>query len=103
VRGVVYEKGKPVGEAVLVEINVVRQDSATPFHEALFFETAAALEDFKQGRFVMSADISAVAAAEGAALTAKYRKGAAVFIIPKNGLMEAIIIGDQTFSYRPLD
>ena len=103
VRGIVYEKGKPVGEAALAETNVGRQDSASPFHEMIFFETAEALENFKQGRFVISADISAVAAAEGAALSAIYRKGVAIFVIPKSGLMETINIGDQKFSYTPLD
>jgi hypothetical protein len=103
VRGMVYEKGEPVGEAVLAEVNAGQQSSAKPFHEAIFFETAEALANFKQGRLVISADISVVAAAEGAALTAKYRKGVVVFIIPENGLMETITIGDQKLSYMPLD
>ena len=102
-RGIVYEKGKPVGEAVLVEPHLKSQDSTTPFHEAIFFESAEALENFKQGRFAMSTDIGAVSAVEGAALTAKYRKGAAVFAAPKSGLLESITIGDQQFTYKPLN
>jgi hypothetical protein len=51
----------------------------------------------------MTAEISAVAAVEGAALSAKYRKGVVVFVIPKSGLLEAVRIGDQKFSYKPLD
>ena len=101
VRGIVYEKGKPVGEAALAEKDVGRQDSAGPFHEVIFFETAEALDNLKQGRFVKSADINPVAAAEGAALTAKYREGVIVFVIPKSGLMEAVSLGDQKFSYQP--
>ena len=102
-RGVVYEKGRPVGAALLAEIGLGRQDSASPFHEAIFFESAEALRDFKQGSFAMSTDIGAVSAVEGSALTAKYRKGVVVFVIPKNGLLERITIGDQRFSYKPLD
>ena len=66
-RGIVYEKDKPAGEAVLVESNLKPQDSTAPFHEAIFFESAEALENFKQGRFVLGTDIDrrclAVAAA----------------------------------------
>ena len=102
-RGIVYENDKPVGEAVLVEPNLKPQDSTTPFHETIFFESAEALENFKQGRFVMSADIGVVSAVEGAALTARYRKGVAAFATPKSGLLEAITIGDQQFRYRPLN
>jgi hypothetical protein len=103
VSGVVYEKDKPVGEAVLAEPNLKPQYSIAPFHEAIFFERAEALENFKQGRFVMSTDIGAVSAVEGAALTARYRKGVAVFAVPKSGLLESITIGDQHFSYKPLN
>ena len=102
-RGVVYEKGQPVGETLLAEINVGRQDRVTPFHELIFFETVEALESFKQCRFVVRADFTAVDAAEGAAATAKYRKGVAIFVVPKSGLMETIAIGDQQFGYKPLD
>lgn len=103
VRGIVYEKGKPVGEALLAETNIGRQENMNAFHEAIFFETAEALENFKQGKFVLNADISIVNAVEGAALTAKYAKGAAAFVVPKNGLLETITIGDQRFSYQPLN
>ena len=103
VRGILYEKGKPAGEAVLTEINVGRLERVNPFHEAIFFETGEALGNFKQGRFVLSTDIKAVAAAEGVALNVRYRRGAAVFTIPKSGLIETVTIGDQKFSYRSLD
>jgi site-specific recombinase XerD len=32
-----------------------------------------------------------------------YRKGVAVFAVPKSGLLESITIGDQHFSYKPLN
>ena len=99
----VYEKGQPIGEAVLVESNLKPQDSTAPFHEAIFFESAAALENFKQGRLVLSTNLTAVSVREGAALTARYRNGVAVFTVPKSGLLDAITIRDQQFSYRPLN
>jgi lipid-binding SYLF domain-containing protein len=103
VKGIVYEHGKPVGVALLAERNVGTRDGANPFHEAIFFETTEALENFKRGGFVISADLRAVAATEGAALEARYRRGVAIFVVPRSGLMETIIIGDQKFSYKPLE
>jgi len=100
--GILYEKGKPVGEAALTERRPEPQESATAFHEVIFFETAEALENFKAGTFVVSTEIGAVAAAEGACLTANYRMGVLVVVVPKNGLMAPITLGEQKFSYKPL-
>jgi len=101
--GVVFENGKPVGEATLTEINVGPQVGGEAFYEVIFFETAEALANFKEGHFEMSAKVDAVAAAEGAALNAKYRDGVIVFTLPRNGLMAQAAIGGQKFSYKPLD
>ena len=102
-KGVVYEKGKPIGEANLTEINVGPQVGGEAFCEVIFFETAEALANFKQGHFEMSAKVNAVAAAEGAALNAKYREGVIVFTLPRSGLMAQVAIGGQKFSYKPLE
>src|SRR5713226_5480752 len=91
--GIVYEKGKPVGEATLTEINVGPQVGGQSFYEVIYFETTEALADFKQSNFEMSAEVSAVAAAEGAALNAKYRNGVVVFTLARTGLMVQAAIG----------
>lgn len=101
VRGVVYEKNKPVGEACLVEPGLKPQDSMVPFHEAIFFDRAEALENFKRGRFLMNPDFRAVSAVEGAAATAGYRNGVAIFTVPKSGLLETVTVGDQRFTFKP--
>lgn len=51
----------------------------------------------------MSAKMSAVAAAEGAALNAKYREGVLVFTMPRSGLMAQVAIGGQKFKFKPLN
>jgi lipid-binding SYLF domain-containing protein len=102
-KGLVYEKGKPIGEATLTEINVGPQVGGQSFYEVIFFETAEALANFKQSNFEMSAEVSAVAAAEGASLNAKYRLGVMVFTLPRTGLMVQAAIGGQKFKYKPLD
>src|SRR5882724_3765390 len=38
-KGIVYEKGKPIGEATLTEINVGLQVGGQSFYEVIFFET----------------------------------------------------------------
>jgi hypothetical protein len=50
----------------------------------------------------MSAEVGAIAAAQGAALNAKYREGVLIFTLPRSGLMAQAAIGGQKFSYKPL-
>src|SRR6266481_441562 len=101
--GIVYEKGKPVGEATLTEINVGAQAGGQSFYEVIFFETADSLANFKESNFEMSAKISAVIAAEGASLNARYRDGVMVFTVPKTGLMAQVAIGGQKFKYKAIN
>jgi lipid-binding SYLF domain-containing protein len=102
-KGIVYEKGKPVGEATVSEINVGAQIGGQSFYEVIFFETADALSDFKQSKYEMSAKVSAVVAAEGASAHAKYRDGVMVFTIPRSGLMVQATVGGQKFKYKPFN
>jgi lipid-binding SYLF domain-containing protein len=100
--GVVYEKGKRIGEATLTEINVGAQVGGQSFYEVIFFETPEALTNFKQSNYEMSAKVSAVVAAEGASANAKYRDGVMVFTLARNGLMLQAAIGGQKFKYKSL-
>lgn len=99
--GIVYEQGKPIGEVTLTEINVGPQVGGESFYEIIFFETGEALANFKEGHFEMSAKMSAVAAAEGAGLNARYREGVLVFTMPRSGLMAQVAIGGQKFRFKP--
>jgi lipid-binding SYLF domain-containing protein len=101
-KGLVYQSASPVGEAALTELNVGAQVGGGAFYEVIFFETADSLANFKEGHFEMSAQVNAIAAAEGAALNAKYREGVLVFTLPRSGLMAQAAIGGQKFSYKPL-
>jgi len=101
--GLVYEKGKPVGETTVTEINFGAQIGGQSFYEVIFFETPEALANFKESNFEMSAKVSAVAAAEGASLNAKYRDGVMVFTLPRSGLMVQATVGGQKFKYKQLN
>jgi len=101
--GIVYENGKAIGEAGLTEINVGPEVGGEAFYEILLFEAAEALAGFKEDHFEMSAKVSAVAAAEGAALNATYQAGVVVFTMPRSGLMAQVAIGRQKFRFKPFN
>lgn len=99
--GMVYEKDKVIGQASLTQASIGAQAGGQSFAEIIFFETPEALRDFTKGKFEMSADVSAVVAAEGAAKSAKYKNGVAVFTMPKKGLMVQASVGGQKFKFQP--
>ena len=101
-KGLVYEKGTAIGQASMSQASIGAQAGGQTFAEVIFFETPQALENFKTGKFEMSAEVSAVAAAEGASRAAKYREGVAVFTLPKKGLMVQASVGGQRFKYEPM-
>jgi len=100
-KGIVYDKTNIIGQATLTQASIGAQIGGQTFAEVIFFETPAALEDFKSGKFEMSAEVSAVAAREGASKAAAYKKGVAVFTLAKKGLMVQASIGGQKFDFEP--
>ncbi len=99
--GVLFEKGNPVGKTSMAQVTIGLQLGGQSYSEVVFFETAAALGDFKKGNFALAAQVSAVAAAAGASANAKYQNGVAVFTVAKGGLMYEASVGGQKFGYEP--
>jgi lipid-binding SYLF domain-containing protein len=100
-KGLVYEKTNLIGRATMTQASIGAQAGGQTFAQLIVFETPEALTDFKSGKFEMSAEVSAVAAAEGASKAAKYKHGVAVFTLPKKGLMVQASIGGQKFKFEP--
>jgi lipid-binding SYLF domain-containing protein len=100
-KGVVYQNKNVIGLATLTQASIGAQAGGQTFAELIFFETPAALNDFKAGKYEMSAEASAVAAKEGASTTANYKQGVVVFTLPKKGLMASAAVGGQKFSFEP--
>ena len=100
--GLVYEKGKLIGRANLSQGTFGAQIGGQVFSEVIFFENAEALTSFKSSQFTMSAQVGAVAAAEGVGQTAKYQNGVAIFTMVKTGLMAEASVGGQKFDFKPL-
>ncbi len=101
-KGAVYRKGKMVGFASLTQGSIGFQFGGQVFRELIFFKDKAAFDRFKSDNVEFSAKASAVAADVGAAATADYSDGVAVFTMAKAGLMYEAAIGGQSFRFTPL-
>jgi len=99
-RGVVYERGQPIGYSGLTQGTVGVQAGGQSFSELLVFETKAALDRFQAGQFGLTADASAVVLTSGAATQANFVDGVAVVVQPLSGVMVEAAIGGQKFTYQ---
>jgi lipid-binding SYLF domain-containing protein len=102
VSNMVLPGSKKIGRASLTQVTIGLQLGGQAYDEVIFFETKEALEDFKAGKLALSAQVSAVAAAEGASANAKYQQGVMVFTMAKGGLMYEASVGGQKFKFFPL-
>ncbi len=100
-RGEVYENGNLTGYADITQATVGLQAGAQEFREVVVFETLQDVERFKAGKLALAANLSAVALKAGAAGSARYTDGVAVFVDPIGGLMFEAAIGGQQFTYQP--
>jgi lipid-binding SYLF domain-containing protein len=101
--GVLFSRdGTPLGKATVTQVTVGLQAGGQSFSEIIFFENPKVMGDFKGGNFAMAAQVSAVALANGAAQSARYNNGVAVFTATNSGLMFEASIGGQKFSVKPL-
>jgi lipid-binding SYLF domain-containing protein len=99
-RGVLFEKGAPVGRTTVKQVTFGLQIGGQSFSELIFFKDKAALDRFKAGTSEFSAQASAVVAREGAAATTSYdAEGVAVFVHIKGGAMLEASVGGQKFDY----
>ncbi|MEB2776888.1 YSC84-related protein [Algoriphagus sp. D3-2-R+10] len=98
--GVAYQEGNKVGFAKMTQVTIGFQAGGQAYSEVVFFENKEAFDRFKNSKVEMSAQVSAVAAASGASLNAKYVEGVAVFTRTKGGLMYEASVGGQQFKFR---
>lgn len=100
--GVAYEKGQVIGKSVLTQVTVGAQIGGQEFAEVIFFESKEAFDSFKSSKLTMSAQVSAVAAAEGASKNAKYMEGVLIFTRAKQGLMAEASVGGQKLKFEAI-
>lgn len=101
-RGQLFEHGVLVGYCTLTQATVGLALGGQAYTQLIFFETDAALQDFKSGNYAFAAQASAVALRSGAGANAKYAGGVAVFTMSEEGLMFEASIGGQKFNYEPI-
>jgi lipid-binding SYLF domain-containing protein len=99
--GVLFVGGHPAGKASMGQASLGFQLGGQTYSEIIFFESAATLSDFKKGNFALAAQASAVALSAGAAASANYENGVAIFTATKTGLMYEASVGGQKFGYHP--
>ncbi|MGC4103552.1 lipid-binding SYLF domain-containing protein [Ferruginibacter sp.] len=100
--GVVYEKGKIIGTAKMLQVSVGFQFGGQAYREVIFFENKEALDHFKNDKIEFAGQVSAIAAKNDASANTQYRDGVKVFTEGKNGLMVEAAIGGQRFTYSAL-
>ncbi len=121
-KGKVYRGGKVTGTVSLFKASIGLQLGGQVFSEIIFLKDKRAYHDFTSGNFEFDATASAVAITVGAEARAGtqgttagvssspqagtqvasgYRKGMAVFVHAKGGLMFEAAVGGQKFSFTP--
>jgi lipid-binding SYLF domain-containing protein len=121
-KGQVYRGGKVTGKTSMTKISIGFQAGGQAFSQIIFFEDKRAYDEFTSGEFAFDAQASAVAITAGAQAQAgstgstagasagspgkqaktSYRKGMAIFVHVKGGLMYEAAIAGQKFSFEPL-
>ena len=91
-------KGAPLAKASLTQLTIGLQLGGQKYSELILFADQATLDTFLRGAFTMAAQVSAVAAASGAAANAKYAHGVKVMTLTVGGLMYEASVGGQKFN-----
>jgi len=100
-RGWFFENGKAIGKVSITQLSVGAQIGGQAYREIIFFSDRDRAEDFKNGRFEMGGQISAIAVTEGVGKAGTYTDGVAVFILPTAGLMAEASVSGQRFDFVP--
>jgi lipid-binding SYLF domain-containing protein len=99
-RGIVYgDNRQMIGYSDITQASVGLQAGGQSFRELLVFENQAALDRFKGDRFSLGANASAVALKSGAAATARFQDGIAIFTQPMGGAMFEASVSGQQFKF----
>ena len=100
-RGVVYQNGQVVGTAKLDQLSVGPQAGGQSYSELIVFKDQNAFDHFKNGNLEFGAQATATVVKAGAAGTAPFANGVAVYILPKGGLEVGANISGQKLSFTP--
>jgi len=100
-RGEVYERGRLIGYAALVQITIGVQLGGDTFIELVILEEPEAVKRFKEGKVAFAANAAAVIVKAGVAATRSSPPGADVQVVTEGGLLLETALGGQKFVFRP--
>jgi len=121
--GQVYRGGKVTGYTSMTQLSIGFSLGGQAYSQIVFFEDKRAYDEFTSGNFEFDATASAVAITAGAQASAGtagntagatagpatskqagvgYRKGTAIFVHTKGGLMFEASVSGQKFSFKPV-
>jgi lipid-binding SYLF domain-containing protein/gas vesicle protein len=100
-KGLVFEGNKVIGSATLTQITVGAQAGGQKYQEVIYFENKAALDRFKNNKFKLATEVSAVALEAGASADLNYQNGVAVYTYGNKGVMAEATVGTQKFKFKP--
>jgi lipid-binding SYLF domain-containing protein len=100
-KGVLYEHGHPTGYVELRQGSVGPQLGGQTYSELVVLRDPFDVDKLKANTFDLGAEASAVALTTGAASSAQFENGAAVFVVPRGGLMAGVSISGQQITFLP--
>jgi lipid-binding SYLF domain-containing protein len=98
--GRVYRKGEFIGTTTMTQVSVGFQFGGQVYSEIIFFQDDNTLNKFKEGKFELGANVSAIIVDAGAAKTAGFKDGTIVMVMPKKGLMYEATVSGQKFTFK---
>jgi lipid-binding SYLF domain-containing protein len=101
-KGEVFAGGARIGFADITQATFGLQAGAQTFGELVVFMQPEDLQKFKENKFSLTGNVSAVAIKPGAARAGDATKGVLVFVRTEGGLMAEASIGGQRFRFTPL-
>lgn len=101
-RGILFQHGRQIGFVELNQASLGAQIGAQSFSELLVFRDEADVRRIKSGSFTLGGNASAILLTTGAAATAGFVDGIAVFVVPRGGVMAELSISGQKINYKPL-
>jgi lipid-binding SYLF domain-containing protein len=102
-RGVMFEQGRPTGFVELNQGSIGAQLGGQTFAELIVLQDARAAERIRSGTFEIGGNVSAVVLKAGAAKSATFTDGVAVFQMPRGGMMVELSVAGQKLNYEPRD
>jgi lipid-binding SYLF domain-containing protein len=101
-RGVLFERGQPVGFVDMKQASFGLQAGAQTFAEVIIFRNPWDVQNLKTGTFRLGANASAVVLTAGAGAKTNFERGVAVIVRPHGGAMAELSVSGQQMSFRPL-